>query len=108
MSVVELALDGAQRLVDVNRLQWQAGDSIMREDWDTTNAYGKGSVKVGLNGQNLGGGGKASGLAQQRQVLHCHNGRCDNVDVMLEPMEIRTFRVELERSASALHVEQQR
>ena len=109
VSVVELALDGAQKLVDVKRLQWQAGDSITSEDWDTANAYGKDSVRVGLNAQSLGGGRRASGLAQQQQkLLDCHNRRCDKVTVMLEPMEIRTFRVELVRSASALQVEEQR
>ena len=32
-SVEEMALDGAQRLSDVRRLRWRAGESITRSDW---------------------------------------------------------------------------
>lgn len=109
VSVVELALDGAQKLVDVNRLQWQAGDSITREVWDNGNVHGKGSVRVGLDARTSGGGERVSGLAQfSQKSLDCHKGECDKVVVMLEPMEIRTFRVELEHSASTVEVLQQR
>ena len=108
--VEELALDGAQKLADVKRLQWQAGDPITRnEELDTARSDGNAGVKGGSYQHGRGPNKSEPGLAQLRDgPIGCHRWRCNEVVVNLEPMEIRTFKVKLERSPSAGHVSQQR
>lgn len=121
-AVEELALDGAQRLADVRRLRWKAGDALTRAAWgvegstlestpqlangqsvgaaeirDTLNAERRSTAGRRARGQTSGREQRAAGLAQQRGgPLACQGRHCKGVVVELEPMEIRTFRVQLE------------
>ena len=99
--VEELALDGAQKLSQVKRLRWEAGDSLTRADWGADLGAAAGARQEPAPQQ--AGVREGRGLAQQRDgPLECHGRRCEGVAVQLEPMEIRTFKVHLKRPQSAV------
>ena len=82
-AVEEMALDGAQRLSDVRRLRWRAGDSITRGDGDrpseaasaaaglTSDAPGQREVRILTS--------RRACCRRQRAVGHAVKTQCQDV-----------------------------
>lgn len=106
-AVEELALDGAQRLADVKRLRWDAGESLTRDDWgaELSGSSDERPELVSRQSRDQSSGREqgSPGLAQLRDgPLVCHRRHCKGAAVKLEPMEIRTFRVRLDPAGSGV------